>query len=262
MRGSMVRFFIFLMTAIYLVDAYQYFLFVNGASEYVMTIAPLTPIKTYLMFQDFPLDRKLYDLLMVQKGAIGLTELTPTTQEILKEVLAKGREFGQMSVPFTELTILRGQFYRLFTPALLHANLLHILFNLLWFLALGSMIEKRAGARKLLVLILIVGVAANIAQFIATGPLFLGVSGVVCGLAGFIYIRTKRAPWEGYPLSNSGIGLLFIYIVFLTLIEIFGKVYLYLSGTTMISPIANTAHMTGAVLGGLLGWNRWFRCTR
>ncbi|MBM3194625.1 MAG: rhomboid family intramembrane serine protease, partial [Chlamydiae bacterium] len=222
MRGSMVRFFIFLMTAIYLVDAYQYFLFVNGASDYVMTIAPLTPIKTYLMFQDFPLDRKLYDLLMVQKGAMGLTELTPMTQEIIKEVLAQGREFGQMSIPFTELTILRGQFYRLFTPALLHANLLHILFNLLWFLALGSMIEKRAGARKLLVLILIVGIAANVAQFIATGPLFLGVSGVVCGLAGFIYIRTKRAPWEGYPLSNSGIGLLFIYIVFLTLIEIFG----------------------------------------
>lgn len=258
----MVRFFVFLMTAIYLVDAYQYFSFVNGASDYVISIAPLTPIKTYLMFQDFPLDRTLYDLLFQQKGAMGLDELTPLTQDLLKKVLETGRELGGMRVPFEDLSILKGQIYRLFTPALLHANLLHILFNLLWFLALGNMIENRAGNRKLLVLILIVGIVANIAQFIATGPLFLGVSGVVCGMAGFIFIRTKRAPWEGYPLSNSGIGLLFIYIVFLTLIEIFGKVYLYLSGTTMISPIANTAHMTGAVLGGLLGWNRWFRCTR
>jgi GlpG protein len=123
------------------------------------------------------------------------------------------------------------------------------------------MIEKRAGPLKLLVLILLTGSIANVAQFFVTGPLFLGVSGVVCALAGFIYIRTKRAPWEGYPLSKSGISLLFIYILFLTLLELFGQVFVFLSGTTVVSPIANTAHLTGALFGGILGFNRWFRCS-
>ncbi|NBU62349.1 MAG: rhomboid family intramembrane serine protease [Chlamydiae bacterium] len=249
------------MVAVYLLDTYQFFQLFSGASSYVQSIIPLTPIKTILMFQDFPLDRQLYDLLLSQKSVPSFDALDPITQEVLSKILSEGRQQGTMDIPFLSLSIVNGQFFRIFTPALLHANFIHILFNLLWFAPLGSMIEKRAGPLKLLVMILLTGSIANVAQFFVTGPLFLGVSGVVCALAGFIFIRTKRAPWEGYPLSKSGISLLFIYILFLTLLELFGQVFVFLSGTTVVSPIANTAHLTGALFGGILGFNRWFRCS-
>jgi GlpG protein len=257
----MVRFFSFMMIAIYLLDTYQFFVLFAGASEYVQSIMPLTPIKTFLLFQDFPLDRQLYELLLAQRSAGSFEALTPSAQSILTDILQEGRQQGTLNLPWSELSILKGQVFRLFTPALLHANLIHILFNLLWFVSLGSMIEKRAGAIPFLAIVLITGIIANVAQFSVSGPLFLGVSGVVCAFAGFVFVRTKKAPWEGYPFSKSGIGLLFIYIIFLTLIEIFGKVFVYLSGTTVLSPIANTAHLTGLVAGGLLGFNRWFRCS-
>jgi len=258
---KLVRFFCYLMIAVFLLDTYQFFQIFSGASSYVQSIIPLTPIKTLMLFQDFPLDRQLYELLLAQKSATSFEALDPIAQSLVTKILSEGRQQGALDIPFLSLSIFKGQFYRIFTPALLHANLLHILFNLLWFVPLGSMIEKRAGGLKLLVLILLTAIAANCAQFFVTGPLFLGVSGVVCALAGFVFVRTKKAPWEGYPLSKSGIGLLFIYILFLTLLELFGKVFVYLSGTTVVSPIANTAHLTGALFGGLLGFNRWFRCS-
>ncbi|MFZ4772452.1 MAG: rhomboid family intramembrane serine protease [Chlamydiia bacterium] len=257
----MVRFFLLLMSAIFIVDTFQFFQFMEGASTYVQSIAPLTPIKTYLMFQDFPLDRELFDLLMTQKMASSIDALTPQTQEILNRILQDGRQLGTMNLSFQDLSIVQGQVYRLVTPALLHANILHILFNLLWFFVLGRMIEMRAGPLKLGLIFILVAIITNCAQFFASGPLFLGVSGVVCGLAGFIYVRHKRAPWEGYPLSRSGVMLLFFYILFLTLIELFSKVVFYVSGSTVIIPIANTAHLVGAACGGLLGLNRWFRCS-
>lgn len=249
------------MVAVYLLDTYQFFQLFSGASTYVQSIIPLTPIKTILLFQDFPLDRQLYDLLLSQKSAASFEALDPITQSLVSKILAEGRQQGSIDIAFSSLSIFKGQFFRIFTPALLHANFLHILFNLLWFAPLGSMIEKRAGGLRLFVLILLTGSIANCAQFLVSGPLFLGISGVVCAFAGFIYIRTKRAPWEGYPLSKSGIGLLFIYILFLSLIELFGQVFVYLGGTTVVSPIANTAHLTGALFGGLLGFNRRFRCS-
>ena len=38
-----------------------------------------------------------------------------------------------------------GQVWRIFTPALLHLDLLHIFFNILWFVLLGNQIEFRLG---------------------------------------------------------------------------------------------------------------------
>lgn len=249
------------MSAIFIIDSSQMLVLLYEASPYVQSIMPLTPIKTYLLFQDFPLDRALYGLLLTQKSAASFEALTPEAQMILTELLDKGRQLGTMSLPLQDLSIAQGQIYRLVTPVLLHANILHIVFNLLWFFALGRMVEMRAKPLKFTLLFVLVAIISNCAQFFATGPLFLGVSGVVCGLAGFIFVRHKKAPWEGYPLSKSGIGLLFFYILFLTLIELFGHVVFYVSGTTVLNPIANTAHLVGAACGGLLGLNRWFRCT-
>jgi GlpG protein len=84
------------------------------------------------------------------------------------------------------------------------------------------------------------------------GPLFVGFSGVVTGLAGFIFERQRIAPWEGYPLPKLAIGFLGFYIILLMVLEFF------LFGAQMMglglfsSKIANTAHITGAICGILI----------
>jgi GlpG protein len=146
-----------------------------------------------------------------------------------------------------------GEFWRLITPIFLHGSILHILFNMLWLWVLGKQIEEKVGAIRYLILTLAIGVFANVVQYLATGPFFLGYSGVVMGLAGFIWSRERIAKWEGYPLRQSMILFLALFVVALTGLELisFGLVYF---GINSFEPnIANSAHIGGAVIGALLG---------
>ena len=35
------------------------------------------------------------------------------------------------------------------------------------------------------------------------GPYFLGFSGIITGMIGYILVRQKIAPWEGYNIPNA-----------------------------------------------------------
>ncbi len=89
--------------------------------------------------------------------------------------------------------IRRGEVWRLITPVFLHRDLLHILFNMSWLIFLGRQIEERIGKWKLLLLVALIGIAANVAQYIMSGPFFLGFSGVAVGFATFIWMRQRKA---------------------------------------------------------------------
>jgi len=64
--------------------------------------------------------------------------------------------------------IRHGQIWRLFTPMFIHFNALHIFFNMLWLLDLGSMIEGRQSSWHLAILGLAVAAGSNLAQFYIT----------------------------------------------------------------------------------------------
>ena len=151
--------------------------------------------------------------------------------------------------------IWQGQVYRFFTPIFLHGGILHILFNMLWLYLLGPMVEARTGLGRYLLLTLILAAVSNTAQYVMSGPLFLGYSGVICGLAGFIFIRQKKAPWEGYPLGRSTILFLFIFVFAI------GVMQIALLGYPKLLPmqIANTAHVVGGVTGIILGLFPFFK---
>jgi len=149
--------------------------------------------------------------------------------------------------------IREGEVWRLFSPAVLHIGLLHLLFNMIWAWILSRPIERKIGAFRLLILILFVGIGSNTAQYLMGGPFFLGYSGVVMGLAGFTWMREKLAPWEGYPLQRSTVLFLLVFVGAMFLIQLasFG---MQIFTTVNFSPnIANTAHIAGALLGVLLG---------
>ncbi|MBN1379955.1 MAG: rhomboid family intramembrane serine protease [Gammaproteobacteria bacterium] len=137
-------------------------------------------------------------------------------------------------------SVLSGQVWRLITPIFLHFGILHILFNMMWLWDLGPIIERKKGHLFLLGFVFIVGITSNIAQFAFTkSPFFGGMSGVVYGLLGYIWIHGRCNPQFGITLHKPVVIMMLAWFV-LCWFGIFG-------------PIANWAHTFGLGLGIALG---------
>lgn len=163
----------------------------------------------------------------------------------------QGQAPEQENVPLFQ-NIREGQIWRLVTPTFLHYNFFHLLFNMAWVWTLAKQIENRLGKFKLLALTLLISIVTNVMQYLMTGPLFLGYSGVVIGMAGFIWVRQKNAPWEGYPLPKTTSLFLLIFVLAILLLE---GVAFILQMTHVIGSgpnIANTAHIVGGIAGMFL----------
>lgn len=155
-----------------------------------------------------------------------------------------------------------GQVWRIFTPAVVHANIFHLVFNMLWLVVIGSQIERKISPLRYLLLIAIIAAVSNTAQYLMTGPAFMGFSGVICGMIGFIASRQLISPWEEYQCSQFMYSSVLFIIWALAVIS--GAAFFlesYLHASFPIS-LANTAHLSGLAAGLVLGRMRWFRMTR
>lgn len=129
-----------------------------------------------------------------------------------------------------------SQFWRIFTPSLLHFSAMHIIFNLLWWWYLGGKIETRIGTAPLLILLLVAGTLPNVIQYYISGPNFGGLSGVVYAVAGYTWIMGMRKPAAGIGLPASYMGFMLIWLL-LGFTDILGV------------SMANGAHIGGLVVG-------------
>ncbi|NGX39456.1 MAG: Rhomboid protease GlpG [Chlamydiae bacterium] len=230
-----------------------------------------TPIQQMLMF-DYPKSTERIDALL-EKYSLddfkSIKELPteeqvefakaaeiPTWRGVLAKLMSGAKEEPESPVAKGPLfgKIKQGEVWRLFTPCLLHASLLHILFNMAWAWILLKQVEERLPNLKIILLILAIGIVSNIAQYMMSGANFLGFSGVVAGLVGFIWVRQKRAPWEGYPLNRSTIIFILVYIGAMFALELFSLAMALFTSKQDYSPnIANTAHIIGGLFGAFLG---------
>jgi GlpG protein len=174
----------------------------------------------------------------------GVADMATQHDWTLMEKLPEGTLFGK---------IRQGELWRLFTPVLLHGGWLHIIFNMLWLFILGRQIEERIGKYRYLLLSLLIGVVANTAQYLVSGPIFLGYSGIITGMLGFIWMRQKKAPWEGYPLQRPVIVFITVFVVAMLILEIASMALQFFHVTNLYMSIANTAHIIGGLFGVLLG---------
>lgn len=149
--------------------------------------------------------------------------------------------------------IREGEIWRLFTPCILHKDLLHILFNMLWLWYLGRPIEQRIGPLRVLLFTLVAGVLTNTCQYLMSGPFFIGYSGIVTALAGFIWMREKISPWEGYPLNRGTILFLLFFILAILGLQIAAFLIQVFTSYSFAPNIANTAHVSGLIIGAILG---------
>jgi len=135
--------------------------------------------------------------------------------------------------------VFRGEIWRLITPIFMHASItkdpLHLIFNMVWFYQLGSMIEARKSSLFLLIFIAVSATLSDLAQYFYQGPAFVGMSGVVYALAGYVWICGKYNPASGLYLSPQSVTMLLIWLV------------VCFSG--VLGPIANGAHLAGLVVG-------------
>ena len=133
-----------------------------------------------------------------------------------------------------------GQVWRLFTPVFLHFTLLHLLFNMLWLRDLGSMIEAHKGPGALLGLILAMAAFSNVAQYLHSGPMFGGMSGVVYGLFGYIWMQTRFNPASGLVLQAQTVTMMIVWF--------------FVCLTGLVGHVANTAHAAGLGMGIAWGY--------
>ncbi len=136
--------------------------------------------------------------------------------------------------------ILHGQVWRLVTPIFIHFSVLHILFNMLWLRDLGSMIEGRQSWRVLAGLVLVIAVCSNLAQYFWAGPVFGGMSGVVYGLLGYVWMRGKFDPGSGLYLHPSTVTMMIIWF--------------FACFTPIIPQVANATHAAGLAMGMAWGY--------
>jgi GlpG protein len=149
--------------------------------------------------------------------------------------------------------ILQGQIWRLVTPIFLHFGIWHLLFNMFMLYDLGGVIEQRRGPLRYLLLVLVLAVLSNLVQYyfghpVREGselkwlhlPMFGGMSGVVYGLFGYIWMKARFQPEAGLHIHPNTV----VYLV----------AWFFLCMTGWVGPIANGAHAGGLIAGMLIGY--------
>jgi|SRR5665213_1378945 len=140
-------------------------------------------------------------------------------------------EFRGGSLP----EVRQGQVWRLLTPIFIHLSVLHLLFNMFWLRDFGSVIEARQGWKAFLGLVIIIGIGSNLGQYWLDGPLFGGMSGVLYGLFGYIWMRGHFDPASGLYLQPVTVWTMLIWF--------------FLCWSGLLGNVANWTHTVGLAMG-------------
>jgi len=131
--------------------------------------------------------------------------------------------------------VLNGGYWQLFTAMFVHANIMHLLGNMLFLLIFGLRAEQLFDIKEYLAVYFLSGLAGNLLTLLF-GPSMVsaGASGAIFGLFGACTIYIRRA------VGQSIIGAL-IYSFFLLVMS---------TGPT----VNNLAHLGGLLVGLLIGY--------
>lgn len=234
-----------------------------------------SPLEKELIY-DYPQAYEIVDQLMATYGSEPLQNpdsLPPQGKKLFQKFLdtpywqgiypkfvhhyQNSNEPWEFNAPLFE-KIGQGQIWRLFTPCMLHAGLFHLFFNMIWLVVIGKQIEQRIGKMRYLLFIVFTAIISNTAQYVMSGPDFVGFSGVLCAMLAFVWQRQRSAAWEGYHLQQGTISFVAFFILFMLALQI-GSFFLEANGSqTFAVSIANTAHLTGALAGYILAHFSFF----
>jgi membrane associated rhomboid family serine protease len=161
----------------------------------------------------------------------------------------------------TPILVLSGAFWQPLTYMFAHANLTHLLVNMLGLLFFGTAVEKEMGSKEFILYYLLTGLLAGLFSFAAylfTGGAaisLLGASGAVFAvLLAFATLepRAQILIWGIIPVRAP------IMVIGYTLIELFSQIF------ASRSSVAHLTHLAGFGFGWLyflarFGVNPWRR---
>ncbi|WP_083392044.1 rhomboid family intramembrane serine protease [Bacillus sp. MUM 13] len=127
-------------------------------------------------------------------------------------------DFGAKYSPL----ILQGEWWRFFTPMVIHIGMLHLIMNTISLYFIGPAVEKMYGSSRFLFIYLLAGFSGTLGSFLLNPALSAGASGAIFGLFGallYFGISNPRLFFRtmglnvfiliiinlGYGFSNEGI---------------------------------------------------------
>jgi len=147
------------------------------------------------------------------------------------------------------ILVRQGEWWRLFTSMFLHANPIHIGFNMLCLFQLGFLAERAFGKIPYLLAYIATGICASLtSNFIHPKTLGVGASGAIFGIAGFLLTPIALKKLIIYTTGKSSI---------LRTLVMFAIYNLAIGAA--IPVIDNSAHVGGLVSGLVIGL---FFCNR
>jgi rhomboid protease GluP len=153
-------------------------------------------------------------------------------------------QFREFTILFRPAVVNDGEYYRLFTSMFLHANIQHLVFNMLSLFVVGRAIEWVFGWKRFLLVYLLGGLGGSVlfVLTLARNGSGLGASGAIFAIWGaemvFLYRHRKQ-------LGNYATGQLRS-IVIVALLNLF---------LGLANPMIGTwAHIGGLVSGAALAW--------
>ncbi|RHW34891.1 rhomboid family intramembrane serine protease [Lysinibacillus yapensis] len=132
-----------------------------------------------------------------------------------------------------------GEWWRLITSLFLHANFMHVLFNMFSLFLFGPELEKIAGKARFLTIYFLAGIFGNVATYVSQEGIYasVGASGAIYGIFGafaaLVYYTRRTMP----QLKQVILPLIIISVIL-----------------TFVTPNINVAgHLGGLITGFLLG---------
>jgi rhomboid protease GluP len=173
----------------------------------------------------------------VTYSIIGVTVVVYVLQ-LASQLLLQADLPAALFIKSNEL-IREGQIWRLLTPALLHASVAHIGFNMYALFSFGAGLENHFGHGRFLLLYLLGAFAGNVMSFLLTDANSLGASTAVFGLLGAeaVFLIQNRKLFAGRFRNAIG-NIIFI-----------AAINLFLIGS--LPGIDNWGHV-GGLFGGLI----------
>jgi membrane associated rhomboid family serine protease len=112
----------------------------------------------------------------------------------------------------TGIGVANGEWWRVGTAAFLHANILHIAFNMYALWLLGRALERYIGIWRFLAIYVVAGISGSAGALLLTNAYTptVGASGAIFGLMGALLLLERR----GIPLVGPIIPVLVINLVF------------------------------------------------
>ena len=189
-------------------------------------------------FRRAPLSLLLILACIVLLIAAPLNNMNDTARAMLFPDFSYGTRMIIMERVLQNFTVL--QFLKMISPILLHGGLVHLAFNMLWLWEFGRRIEAVQASWSLLLLIVVIALVSNTVQFLYGGTIYFGgMSGVVYGLFGYIWMWQLFDPGKGLGLPGALIFFLLLTLVVMTVID--------------LDFIADEAHIGGILTGVVCG---------